>query len=182
MRFGLPIPVPVFCTAIRLSILLPDAHPDSEMLAEVESNKQYQAWDMLSGRLSPELGGDPRYLDLIGANYYHDNQWELFTHQKLNWHLGDVRRKPLHEMLEALFERYQRPILLAETSHVGSGRGAWIKDVSSEVAHALLSGVDIQGFAFIRSLTGPTGRTVRNGTTAGCGTWRTIIRTLLYAG
>lgn len=128
-----------------IHIASPDAHPDSEMLAEVESNKQYQAWDMLSGRLSPELGGDPRYLDLIGANYYHDNQWELFTHQKLNWHLGDVRRKPLHGMLEALFERYQRPILLAETSHVGSGRGAWIKDVSSEVAHALLSGVDIQG-------------------------------------
>ncbi len=119
--------------------------PDNEALARTEANKQYQAWDMLSGRLDHELGGAPRYLDLIGANYYHDNQWELFTHNRLHWHLGDPRRKPLHEMLEALFERYQRPILLAETSHVGSGRGAWIKDVSSEVAQAVLKGVDMQG-------------------------------------
>lgn len=120
-------------------------HENSEELARTEANKQYQAWDMLSGRLAPELGGHPRYLDLIGANYYHDNQWELFTHQRLHWHLGDQRRKPLHQMLEALFERYQRPILLAETSHVGSGRAAWVKDISSEVAQAVLNGVDMQG-------------------------------------
>ncbi|WP_347116301.1 glycosyltransferase [Leclercia sp. S52] len=100
---------------------------------------------MLAGRHEPELGGHPRYLDLIGANYYHDNQWITGNNQRLAWHLGDRRRRRLHEMLQELYERYHRPILLAETSHVGSGRGAWINDVASEVAQAQLAGVELSG-------------------------------------
>ncbi|WP_034949796.1 NAD(P)-binding protein [Erwinia oleae] len=106
---------------------------------------QYQAWDMIAGRLAPELGGAPRYLDLIGANYYHDNQWEFLSNQRLGWHLGDPRRIPLHQMLQKLHQRYGRPVLLAETSHVGSGRGAWIKHIADEVAQALLDGVSLTG-------------------------------------
>lgn len=106
---------------------------------------QFQAWDMLAGRIAPELGGAPRYLDVIGANYYHDNQWEFGSNARLWWHLGDRRRTRLHLMLEQLQQRYARPILLAETSHVGSGRGAWITDVAHEVAQARLAGVEITG-------------------------------------
>lgn len=113
--------------------------------AEQHSLAQYQAWDMLCGRLEPELGGAMRYLDLIGANYYHDNQWEMMTHRKLWWHLGDARRAPLHQMLHKLHQRYGRPILLAETSHVGSGRGAWIQHIAGEIAQALLNGIKITG-------------------------------------
>ena len=36
----------------------------------------YQSWDMLAGRLMPELGGSRRHLDIIGVNYYWTNQWE----------------------------------------------------------------------------------------------------------
>ena len=106
---------------------------------------QYQAWDMLCGRLEPELGGAPRYLDLIGANYYHDNQWEYVSNQRLWWHLGDARRAPLHRMLYDLSLRYQRPILIAETSHVGSGRGAWINHIAAEAAQAMLMGTHLTG-------------------------------------
>ena len=38
----------------------------------------FEAWDMLSGRVQPELGGDERYLDVIGVNYYDRNQWWNF--------------------------------------------------------------------------------------------------------
>ncbi|MEW7311175.1 NAD(P)-binding protein [Buttiauxella gaviniae] len=106
---------------------------------------QYQAWDMLSGVLEPELGGASRYLDLIGANYYHDNQWDSASNRRLYWHLGDPRRRRLHDMLHELHQRYQRPILLAETSHVGSGRGAWISQIASEIAQAQLNDVDLLG-------------------------------------
>ena len=106
---------------------------------------QFQSWDMLSGAIEPELGGAPRYLDLIGANYYHDNQWESGSNQRLWWHLGDPRRRRLHDMLQELYLRYKRPILLAETSHVGSGRGAWIIQIASEIAQAQLAGVEILG-------------------------------------
>ena len=39
------------------------------------TNARYQAWDMLEGRLHPELGGAPEYLDIVGVNYYPWNQW-----------------------------------------------------------------------------------------------------------
>src|SRR5260370_29241245 len=46
-----------------------------EIEAENYSRAQFQAWDMLSGKLAPELGGDRRYLDIIGVKFYPHNQW-----------------------------------------------------------------------------------------------------------
>lgn len=128
-----------------IHLVSPDNTPPALEQTEALRTAQYQAWDMLAGRLEPELGGHPRYLDLIGANYYHDNQWEAETNQRLFWHLGDPRRRRLHEMLKELHDRYRRPVLLAETSHVGSGRGAWINQVVAEVAQAQLAGVEMLG-------------------------------------
>ncbi|MCL1089021.1 NAD(P)-binding protein [Shewanella profunda] len=119
--------------------------PEWGQLATDWNSAQYDSWDMLCGRREPELGGHPRYLDIIGANYYHDNQWECGTYNPLSWHLGNPRRRPLHEMLAELHLRYQRPILLAETSHVGSGRGIWIKQVATEILLALEQGVKCVG-------------------------------------
>lgn len=119
--------------------------PEAKQMAQSMSNAQFQAWDMLSGRLAPELGGAPRYLDLIGANYYHDNQWEIPSMNRLHWHLGDRRRKPLHQMLAELHERYQRPVLLSETSHIGSGRGVWIAEITAHIAQAQLGGAELCG-------------------------------------
>ncbi|WP_425252385.1 NAD(P)-binding protein [Janthinobacterium sp. NFX145] len=106
---------------------------------------QFEAWDMLCGRQAPELGGAPRYLDLIGLNYYHSNQWESGSNLRLWWHLGEPRRMPLHQLLLEVQARYQRPLLLAETSHVGSGRGAWIRDVAAEAALAVQHGAALRG-------------------------------------
>ncbi|HBV89641.1 MAG TPA: amine oxidase, partial [Pantoea sp.] len=126
--------------------IAPDpADSDSDRLAREMCDTQYQAWDMLSGRRNPELGGAPRYLDLIGVNYYHDNQWEQGSNRRLYWHLGDRRRQPLHQLLLQVWQRYQRPLLLAETSHVGSGRGAWIREIATQVAQAQLAGADLLG-------------------------------------
>ena len=30
---------------------------------------------MIAGRLWPQLGGEAKLLDIVGLNYYHDNQW-----------------------------------------------------------------------------------------------------------
>lgn len=128
-----------------IHIVATEETPEAREAAQSHSNAQFQAWDMLRGTLAPELGGAPRYLDLIGANYYHDNQWEVPSMARLHWHLGDRRRKPLHTMLVELQQRYQRPLLIAETSHVGSGRGAWIADVTAQLAQAQLAGVTLYG-------------------------------------
>ena len=100
---------------------------------------------MLCGRTDPALGGAPRYLDLIGVNYYHSNQWEFDTDERLWWHLASARRVPLQRLLHAVQRRYQRPLLLSETSHVGSGRGAWIKDVARDTAAPATTSVALHG-------------------------------------
>jgi protoporphyrinogen oxidase/glycosyltransferase involved in cell wall biosynthesis len=147
------------CAAIRLADprarflhcdpiihVVPDEESDACRQHTREINaSQYQAWDMIAGLREPELGGKPHYLDVVGANYYHSNQWLTGSGCLLEWHLGDARRVPLHPLLAQLTERYQRPILLAETSHVGSGRAAWISQVTADVAQAQLNGCDIRG-------------------------------------
>ncbi|MET1114575.1 MAG: amine oxidase, partial [Comamonas sp.] len=89
---------------------------------EREAEGQFEAWDMLCGRKAPELGGAPRYLDVLGINYYHDNQWEHGSGARLHWHLQDRRRRPFHQLAAALWQRYQRPLCISETGHVGQGR------------------------------------------------------------
>lgn len=128
-----------------IHVIADEDSEDCHEAADRVNESQYQAWDMIYGRCEPELGGAAHYLDVLGVNYYHDNQWEVFSNRRLYWHLGDPRRKPLHAMLEKVHQRYQRPLLLAETSHVGSGRGAWISQVAAQVSQARLAGTDVVG-------------------------------------
>src|SRR5205823_7401984 len=39
----------------------------------------YEAFEMLCGRLEPELGGTRRHLGIVGLNYYSGNQWTIAT-------------------------------------------------------------------------------------------------------
>ena len=128
-----------------IHVVAPIDRPDWAASAAQWRASQFEALDMLLGRTAPELGGAERYLDLIGINYYHSNQWETGTNARLWWHLGNPRRMPLHALLQELHQRYQRPLVLAETSHVGSGRGVWIKEMASEAALAMQHGVDFHG-------------------------------------
>ncbi len=124
-------------------VLAPVDRPDLGQHAHDWHASQFEAFDMLCGIREPALGGAPRYLDLIGLNYYHNNQWEIGA--QLWWHLANPRRVPLHHLLVEAYQRYRRPLLLAETSHVGSGRGAWIREVAQQAVMARQRGVDLQG-------------------------------------
>ncbi len=117
--------------------------PESDPAASNYNLSQYEAWDMICGRVEPELGGAPHYLDMIGINYYHNNQWGMGV--EYPWHLGDQRRIPFHHMLMDVYQRYQRSMVIAETSHVGSGRGAWIREIAQETIIARQHGVHIDG-------------------------------------
>ncbi len=128
-----------------IHVIAPPDRPDWAASAASWRESQFEALDMLCGITEPELGGAPCYVDLIGLNYYHSNQWESGSNLRLWWHLDDPRRAPLHQLLLTVCQRYQRPVLLAETSHVGSGRGNWIKEMAEEVALARQKGGDIRG-------------------------------------
>ncbi|MDB5999210.1 MAG: amine oxidase [Rhizobacter sp.] len=128
-----------------LHVVAPAGRPELADLASEIRSYQWQAWDMLSGRMLPELGGSPAALDLIGVNHYHSGQWEVATEQRLEWHLRDPRRMPLSQLLTEVSQRYGRPLIVAETSHIGEGRGEWLDEVASEVELAIQGGTPVQG-------------------------------------
>jgi hypothetical protein len=113
---------------------------------------QFQAWDMLAGRFEPGLGGSPELLDVIGVNYYWNNQ-EEYGGRPLP--PDDPRRRPLSAMLADAHARYQRPIFLAETSIEGDGRAAWLRHVGEELRAALRGGVPIEGACLYPVLSHP---------------------------
>jgi hypothetical protein len=125
----------------------PRAHPELTEPAKAQRASQFEAWDMLAGRLCPELGGDPRYLDVIGVNFYAANEWEVPGGKKLAWDGGpqDSRWRGLHLLLAEVYERYQRPLFIAETSHYGIGRAPWIREIAQETCLTRQAGVPLEG-------------------------------------
>ncbi|HET6521688.1 MAG TPA: hypothetical protein VFG47_17985, partial [Geminicoccaceae bacterium] len=60
-----------------INVVARSGRPRSREAAEAYRLAQFEAWDMLAGWTWPGLGGRPEYLDVIGVNYYSDNQWFL---------------------------------------------------------------------------------------------------------
>ena len=128
-----------------MHVVAPAERSDLVVAAEQACEQQFEAWDLLCGRLQPELGGHRRHLDLVGVNYYCGSQWELGTGKPLGWRIDDPRRKPFSMLLESVHARYGRPLVIAETGHVGVERGAWVREIAGEVQDALRAGVPIEG-------------------------------------
>jgi hypothetical protein len=103
---------------------------------------QFQAWDMIAGRLWPQLGGDGRYLTVLGVNYYPYNQW---IYQGTSVQAGHPLHRPFREILIDLHARYGRPLLIAETGAQGDERASWLAGIGEEIRAALRAGVPIQG-------------------------------------
>lgn len=120
--------------------------------AEEYRSSMFEAWDMLSGRLHPELGGDPSYLDIIGINYYGRNQW---------WnHGGTILRdqpeyRPFREILSEVHERYGRPMFISETGAEDEERAGWFSYIADEVRAAKQSGTPIHGICLYPILNHP---------------------------
>lgn len=129
-----------------INVFPPPDRPDLVEEAVEFHNRQYDAWDLIAGRRHPELGGQPRFLDLIGVNFYYDNQWE-YEGKRLRWTdvPRDPRWVPVREMLNDVWRRYHRPIFMAETSNFGAGRVPWLREMATEVRAAIDLGVPVQG-------------------------------------
>jgi hypothetical protein len=116
--------------------------PEHREAAEKYRVAQYEACDMISGRMAPELGGRPEYLDIVGINFYPSNQW---YHDGSTIPFGHHAFRPLSSMLAETHERYGRPVVVAETGAEGSARAAWLHYVLGEVQTAIGNGVPVGG-------------------------------------
>ncbi|MES2827469.1 MAG: amine oxidase [Bacteroidota bacterium] len=123
------------------------ANPDAVQKAAEDHLLQFQVTDMLTGMMCPELGGSPDLIDYMGFNFYYNNQWVSVEYTFLPWaNLDpDPRWRGLSSLLLEAYERYQKPMVLAETSHSGEHRPNWIEFITKECIKAIDFGVPLMG-------------------------------------
>lgn len=127
------------------------------------NESQFEAIDMLLGRVAPELGGDAGAIDLIGLNYYYNNQW---IDEGRTVYLGDWLHRPLSDLLVAVADRYPQPRYIAETGTEGVFRPGWLDYVCAEVRETRRRGVAIEAICLYPILSHPgwdDGRPCQNG-------------------
>src|SRR5256714_516329 len=126
--------------------------PEEKAAAEAYRQAQFQAFDMIAGRVWPELGGQEKFLDIIGVNFYPHNQWF--------YNLKGVKRirkftpiqrthalyRPFREMLQEVYERYRRPMIVSETGAEDDARRGWLAYVCAEAQAAIETGAPLHGF------------------------------------
>lgn len=128
-----------------INVLHDPARPDEAEAALRHNRSKYEAWDMLAGRLRPELGGAEKYLDLIGVNYYVHNQWFFPGGYGMMIERTHPQYRPLWQLLGEVYERYRRPLFVAETGIEDGARPEWLRYVCREVRAALRRGTPIEG-------------------------------------
>ncbi len=126
------------------------AHPDRP--GEIEEAAAYDArrhsvLDMLIGRIWPQLGGGPRYVDLVGLYYYPDSQ---------RYYAGPKYPGPaippaapgwraLRELVIEAARRSARPVFIAGTGRDDAFAPAWFSYVCREAQHAACAGACVAG-------------------------------------
>ncbi|WP_156363833.1 hypothetical protein [Sphingomonas sp. Leaf357] len=128
------------------------ARPDDAAAAEGHRQAQFQAWDMIAGRCWPQLGGRADLLDIVGVNFYHNNQW---VHGGAPIARGHPLYRAFHHMLAETYARYGRPIFVAETGIEGEARPEWLAHICDEVALAIDLGVPVAGICLYPILDHP---------------------------
>lgn len=132
-------------------VVAPADRPDLEAEAQDFNERLvFQSWDMLCGRLLPELGGSPEHLDIVGINYYWTNQWELNARPDAQGIIrpieeDDPRRAPLAALVRGVCKRYGREVMITETSHIGDRRGPWLHEVVRASETLLCEGAPLRG-------------------------------------
>lgn len=104
----------------------------------------FECWDMVAGRICPELGGSREHLDIVGMNYYWTNQWELGLEQ-IPLAQDDPRIVSISELVRRVWERYGGDLLITETTHVNDYRPVWVKYIADQAELLLKQGVPLRG-------------------------------------
>ena len=132
----------IACAEPLIHVLPSDRSDEAFARADLHNDSQFQALDMLLGRIAPQLGGSESALDIVGINYYYNNQW---IDGGRTVFLGDWLHRPLHELLEQVGARYDKPRYIAETGTEGVFRPQWLGYVCDQVREAAANGTAIGG-------------------------------------
>ncbi|MEA9391966.1 beta-glucosidase [Acerihabitans sp. TG2] len=133
-RFLQPEPV--------VHINAPEGQPEMEVAAEALRMAQFEVWDMICGKSLPELGGRYDYLDIIGISYHPDNQW-FYEGGLIPF--DDTHYRPFTAILKEVYQRYHRPLLIAETGANSDLRVPWMRYIFEQCVQSMKNGVAIEG-------------------------------------
>lgn len=131
----------VHCDPV-INVITDPSRPWEAVTAEGHRQSQFQGWDLIAGRMWPQIGGAERYLDIIGVNYYFNNQW---IHGGPPIDIGHPLYKPLSKILIETYARYGKPMLIAETGIEAERRASWFEYVAAETQVAMQSGLPLEG-------------------------------------
>lgn len=123
--------------------IVPRHEGEAEEVARHNAS-QWQAWDMLRGHEEPGLGGSEAMLDVVGVNYYWNNQW--LHHAEPLSVFDSARFRPLRDLIAEAAARFGgRDLFVAETSIEGAPRATWLRYVAEEALAARDAGVPMHG-------------------------------------
>jgi len=135
-----------------INVITDPDRPWDAPAAEGHRQAQFQAWDMIEGRYWPQLGGQRSLLDIVGVNFYHNNQW---IHGGTPINRDHRLWKPFHHILAETYARYGRPIFVAETGIEGDARADWFAHIHQEVSQARRLGIPVEGICLYPILDHP---------------------------
>lgn len=115
--------------------------------AQEKHKEQFQVLDILTGKICPELRGKEEYLDIIGVNFYFNNQWTINEHQFISWDCDppDPMWRSLSSLVEEMYLQYERPIVISETSIPEHKRYPWLKMIDKECVKIIKKGIPLYG-------------------------------------
>jgi hypothetical protein len=127
--------------------------PASAAVANTQRMRTIEIWDMLAGRLCPELGGSPEYLNILCVRFLEFHPWldrprprghraEHFLNEQTLHH------KSFHQALVEIHQRYGCPLLVARGAAEHGVGAAWTQFVDEEMAAALNLKIPIVGVNF----------------------------------
>jgi beta-glucosidase/6-phospho-beta-glucosidase/beta-galactosidase len=128
-----------------INVLARNPTPENLAAADAYHRSQYEAYDMIAGRHSPELGGQEDLIDVVGVNYYIHNQWTYPGDGGSMILPSDPRYRHVRDLLQETFEHYRKPLFVAETGIEDDTRPAWLKYLCNEVFAAIAKGVPVRG-------------------------------------
>ena len=133
----------IMFTDPAIHVVSKDPRPSKQRAAEAYRQAQFEAFDMLLGRRVLDLDGGPDVMNVIGLNYYFHNQWHHPSRRKIP--LGHEVYRPLADILHEFHDRYNKPLVIAETGIEDDERPDWFRYVCEQTSLARSSGVDING-------------------------------------
>lgn len=139
--------------------IVPENFEDMTLVnqAKQKNEEQFQMLDILCGYMCRELGGNDDLADIIGCNYYHNNQWYYPSERQLDWRNGTgiMGYRKLSDLCREVYERYKRPIVISETSYEGALKGEWMRFITEECGQMLRMGLELFGVCIYPVLNRP---------------------------